>query len=141
MPNKKFIILLVFLVIIALVILFVKILYVPKEYTTSPSVLLPQFSVLSPLSSNTEISVTEKIVIRFSRPVDPKSLELELIPVNDIKLSFDSTSTELTVEPTNAWAFSTEYFIKIPQTTKSMDGSNLEGDYTYAFKTYPYSGI
>ena len=143
MPNKRVIILLVFLILVALIILLLQFFYGSKnnneKLLPSPST---QFNILTqPIASGTEASVTEMIKIKFSKPVDPASLELELIPVNEIKIYFDSTNTELTIEPTNAWAFSTEYFIKIPKSTKSMDGSNLEGDYTYGFKTYPYSGI
>lgn len=139
MPNKKVITLLFFLVVITFVILLLKTLTGSKNIT-SPTQTSP-LTIISPISSSTETSVTEQIKIKFNKPVDPKSLKLELFPANEIELSFDSTNTELTVNPTNAWGFSTNYFIKITKETKSQDGESLDSDYTYSFKTYPYSGI
>ena len=107
---------------------------------TSPTPL--DLSIVSPITNNDiKIGATEQIKIKFSTPVAKESLKLELIPANEIELNFDNTNTELTVNPKDAWAFDTTYFIKISKDVKSIEGASLNEDYTYSFKTYPYSGI
>lgn len=140
--NKKTIILLVILIVIAMIILVIRnFLGTNTDPIPTSSPTSVKFEILAPKSSEELTSVTEIIKFQFSQPVNETSIQLDILPKNKVKISLDPSKTILSVEPEDAWNFNTNYFVKILKTTKSVTDESLEADYTYSFKTHPYSGI
>lgn len=93
----------------------------------------------SNLPSNS-VSPTFIVKIQFSKPVDKKSLTLQINPKKEILPYFDASLTNLTVEPVKTWDFNTSYTLIVTRSTQSSDNQPLDQDFQFVFKTLPYSG-
>lgn len=154
MIKTKTFLLIFFLIVILALILFVRVRKPPPTPKIVPeptaiatpkptSQLIPTsfFTIMSTNISGQTVGVTELIKIRFSEPVSGDNLFVKITPESKFLLLFDPSRTELTISPSDAWAFDTSYNIKILKITTSTDNQPLDKDYEFNFKTIPYSGI
>ncbi len=144
MRKSKTIYLLIFLVIILIGLLALKNLPLRKQPGPTTETTInsePYLTITSVNLSDQPFSITEPILITFSRPVEEKTMKILLIPQTPATIQFDSSKTQLIIDPQDAWNFNTNYQLSISKEAKSQAGLSLDKDYIYAFKTIGYSGI
>ncbi|MDD5147391.1 MAG: Ig-like domain-containing protein [Candidatus Daviesbacteria bacterium] len=101
----------------------------------------PKFKIVSTNISSQPVEVNEAVKITFDRPVDNEGLALEISPKEEVVILFNSSLTELSIKPANAWDYNTSYTITIPKSIRAQDNQFLDKDYEFSFQTEPRMGI
>lgn len=145
MKNKT-IYLLLFLIFILVLILFLKSQFDKSpnksvgQNNLTPVVQLSTFKLIATNISSGTIGITEPIKLQFDQPII-SNIIYTIEPQKEEKIGIGATPNEIIIDPVDAWNFDTSYTLKILKSTKSVNGQYLDKDYTYTFKTPPYSGI
>lgn len=143
MPKTVYLILLLLflLAVLAIVQFSIKPKSQPEVVEESKKTMVESFRIVSSTVPEEFIGITEPIKLTFSKPVILSSLFYEFTPKTEVRAYTDSTQTEVTFDPKDAWNFESEYSLRISKESQATDGQALDKEYTYIFKTYPHSGI
>lgn len=118
-----------------------------NDTSTDQTKIFPQitsvrsFNIIGSNITKDLFGVTQFVKIKFNKPVLVESLDIKIIPEEKITTIFDSTFTELTIQPRNAWSFNSIYTIKISNKTLSQDQQYLNRDHSFTFITIKHGGI
>ena len=144
--KNKTTLLIITLIIILILILVAQVLLprkgeniLPSASPTTQNEKNNEFKIIS-MPTTQLIRVTDSVKIIFNKPVNSESITLEILPQVNILPLFDSTLTELTIEPAQIWDFDKTYIIRVLKSTKSKDNIPLDKDYEFTFTTKSYSG-
>lgn len=160
--KKKTVYLLFFLITVLAVVLLVKLfakpslkqieentvpIFKPSASTSSqyfpgnePPIISGPLKILKDNTKKEPILLNEQIILTFNKPISANDLAVELQPPTPIKVSVDSSSTGLIIEPATGWEFKTNYTIKVSKNSTALDKSQLDKDYEFHFSTVRYIG-
>lgn len=79
------------------------------------------------------LSVASPVTIELTQPLDPKSLEYEIIPRVKVFTEIDSTGTRLTFKPETFWQQNIIYTLTVKK-IKSKNNQELINPYRVEFK-------
>ena len=92
---------------------------------------------LLPQSIGTAVDTEAPITIAFDTAMDAASVEstLQLLPAQQVDLSWSEDRTALTIRPQRLWRTDERYLVVVSATSKAEDGSTLDGAQRYSFTT------
>lgn len=114
------------------------------DYRDNPTLLdtlynfeIPIVTASVPIQDATGISRTNPIILNFNVSMNEDSVfsNIDFTPFIVADFSWNSLSTQLTIEPTDALLANTSYTITISTDTKSSMNQNFEEEYTLSFTT------
>lgn len=144
--KTKTIFLLIFLILVLIIIFVIKNSSqksegeLIKKVEQTPSPALETFQLISSNLTSSELGITEPISLEFNQPIS-SNFVYTLEPQKEVKIYSGSNPNEIIIDPVDAWAFNTDYTLRILKSTSSATGRVLDKDYIYTSKTPPYSGI
>ncbi len=146
MPTKtKFLI--IFLIVLIIILILVRVFRKPEGKESSVLPVIQQtiqssaFRIISSVPTEKIFSVIEPITLIFSQPIKESTIFINTSPEADVLTTFNNSKTILTIEPKQAWRYGTTYTVTVSKGARSMDGTLLEQDYNFNFKTEAYYGI
>lgn len=144
--KSRTIYLMLFLILVLVVILFLKSRVQKPQQSQPPPQASPlqneqvtNFTIVSTSISDQSVGINEPIKLQFNQPLG--NLVYSIDPQITLKQGSGSNPNEITLSPPDAWAFNTSYTLKISATSSSISNQTLDKDYSFTFKTPPYSGI
>jgi hypothetical protein len=135
--KYKTIILIILLILVLLIILVVQALTKRStENKAAPNNSEASISIVTTNLPEDFMDVTSPIKLQINTAQSQK-LIYSLNPEASTSSIMNTSTKEFVITPKDAWSFNTTYTLKI----NKSDNPNLDKDYSYTFKTYPYSGI
>ncbi|MCL4417376.1 MAG: Ig-like domain-containing protein [Actinobacteria bacterium] len=80
------------------------------------------------------ISIVSPFTLIFNKPIEPSSIDFEIMPKVEIETELDSTQTKLTFKPKDVWEPNIIYVLNIKK-AKAQDNSDLESIYQINFRS------
>jgi hypothetical protein len=85
--------------------------------------------------------VAEPIIVKFNHSFSLNDLKITLVPQVEIHTHIDSNNNQLIIEPKEIFDYASEYQLIITSSEDNKAEQNLDKDYSFTFKTLPYTGI
>jgi len=109
-----------------------KVLFDSKMIPTTPVVLST-----APVEGEEDFDIDAPLIFTFNQSMDETSVvnSLDIVPMMDYKLVWNSTSTQMVIDPKGSLPLDTYYTILLNNNATSMTGVNLKEDFTLHFRT------
>ncbi|MBU1109839.1 MAG: Ig-like domain-containing protein, partial [Candidatus Riflebacteria bacterium] len=93
-----------------------------------------------PTDSSTPVDIFAPVVLRFSAPIDQKTLDFEISPAiaGDFSTTWNEAGTEVSVRFNSGYSSGISYTFSVLATTKDIYGQNIAepDDFNFTAKTY-----
>ncbi len=102
-----------------------------------PAPLVPES--LLPESVGVSVPSGDAVTIHFETSMEPASVEaaLQVLPAQQVDLSWNADHTRLDVRPETRWRTDERYLVLVADTATATDGTALGGAKRFAFTTQP----
>lgn len=102
----------------------------PEAAPEAPRSLLPRIVGIA-------VATDQAITIPFNAEMDAASAAaaIQLVPHQDVELSWNATRTELSVQPQGLWRTDAQYIVVVSEAARTADGASLDAAQRFAFTT------